>query len=221
MDFVQDSSLNYREEIIRKMIHLASLGMPIVYYFITRQQAIWILSGMIAFALTLDFGRYLSPSLSKVFYSVFGFLLRKHEKDSKKRNLNGATYVLLSAMVCVLLFPKYFFLTAFPIFIISDGMAALVGRKYGRHKFLLKSFEGTSAFFISAVIVVLLTPKITAGPVEVCIGIIAAFVGAIVENISYGWADDNFSIPISVSLTMWGLFAWLLPQVNPEHFPVK
>jgi dolichol kinase len=93
-------------------------------------------------------------------------------------------------------------------------MAALIGRKFGKRKFLRKSFEGTLSFFISACIVVLFTPKIGSFPMEYLIGFIAAFVGAIVENISYGFADDNLSIPISVGLTMWVLYIIVFPKLD-------
>jgi dolichol kinase len=49
---------------------------------------------------------------------------------------------------------------------------------------------------------------------EYYIAIIAAAVGAIAENISYGWADDNLSIPIATGLALWGLYALLLPDIN-------
>ena len=79
-------------------------------------------------------------------------------------------------------------------------MAALIGRKFGKHRFLSKSFEGTLAFFISASIVVFFTPKIEGLFLEYLIGIIAAAVAAIVENISFGWMDDNLTIPVSMGL---------------------
>ncbi|MEJ2615817.1 MAG: dolichol kinase, partial [Ignavibacteriaceae bacterium] len=100
------------------------------------------------------------------------------------------------------------------ILIISDSVAALIGRKYGRHKFLSKSLEGTLAFFVSAIIVVLFTPKVEGVFSEYLIGIIAAAIGAIVENISFGFADDNLSIPISIGLSMWLLYAVLLPNLQ-------
>ncbi|HEX2983266.1 MAG TPA: dolichol kinase, partial [Ignavibacteriales bacterium] len=140
--------------------------------------------------LILDWLRYSNPAFAKLFYIVFGFLLRAHEKDERKRNLNGATFVLISAVICVLIFPKIFFITAFSILIISDTSAALIGRKFGRTKFLSKSLEGTTAFFISACIVVLLSPKVEKAFAEYLIGFAAAFIGAIAENIYYGWADD-------------------------------
>jgi dolichol kinase len=152
--------------------------------------------------------------VGNIFYSIFGFLLRKHEVDHKKKNLNGATYVFISALICIIIFPKVLFLTGFTILIISDSSAALIGRKFGKHKFLAKSLEGTLAFFISAIIVIIFTPKIDHQLTEYLIGIIAAAVGAIVENISFGFADDNLSIPISTGFTMWGLYLLLLPHMQ-------
>ena len=209
-----NGTINYRDELVRKLIHLCSLSIPIVYYFIPRSSAILILSVLTAAAIVLDLSRYFYPEVGKVFYSIFGFLLRRHEVDVKKKNLNGATYVLISALICAIIFPKVFFITGFAILIISDSSAALIGRKFGRHKFLAKSLEGTLAFFVSAAIVVLFTPKIDYAMNEYLIGFIAAAVGAIVENISFGFADDNLSIPISIGFTMWGLYLLMLPGLQ-------
>lgn len=211
---IDKGSINYRDEVVRKLIHLCSLSIPIVYYFISKTSAVIILSITTLAALILDISRYLSPSAGKRFYSVFGFLLREHEVDTAKKNLNGATYVLISALICVIIFPKILFLTAFTILIISDSIAALIGRKYGTHKFLSKSLEGTLAFFVSAIVVVFFTPKVEGAFPEYMIAIIAAFIGAIVENISFGFADDNLSIPISIGAVMWILYLIYLPGLH-------
>ena len=215
MNQFDQGTINYRDEVVRKLIHLCSLSIPIVYYFIPRTNAIIILSILTIFAVTLDLSRYFNPNVGKVFYKLFGFLLRRHEIDHKKKNLNGATYVFISGLICVIVFPKVFFITAFSILIISDSVAALVGRKWGKHKFLSKSLEGTLAFFISASIVIFFTPKINWSPTEYLIGFISAAIGAIVENVSFGFADDNLSIPISIGLSMWILYIWLLPNIHP------
>ena len=207
-------TINYKDELVRKLIHLFSLSIPIIYYFIPRANAILILGILTGLALFIDLGRYLSPSFGSVFYNFFGSLLRKHEVDKSKRNLNGATYVLMSALICVIVFPKVIFVTAFSVLIISDSVAALVGRKFGKTQFLSKSLEGTLAFFISAIIVILFTPKITGNITEYLIGFFAVLIGGIVENISFGFADDNLSIPISIGLTMWCLYLLFLPDVG-------
>ncbi|NWF88906.1 MAG: dolichol kinase [Ignavibacteriaceae bacterium] len=214
MTRVDNGTIKYRDEILRKLIHLSSLSIPIVYYFIPRNTALIILGLLTAFALFLDIGRYYSKVIGKVFYKIFGFLLRKHEVDDKKRTLNGATYVLLSAFICVFIFPKIIVITAFAVLIVSDTMAALIGRRFGKRRFLFKSLEGTTAFFISAVIVVLLSPKIEYIYPEYIIGIIAVAFGAIIENVSFGLTDDNLVIPISIGAAMWLMYLLFLPDVN-------
>jgi Dolichol kinase len=214
MTLIDKGNINYRDEVVRKLIHLCSLSIPVIYYFIPQSNAIIILSILTFLAVLIDVSRYFFPSFGKLFYMIFGFLLRKHEVDGRKKNLNGATYVFISALLGVIIFPKVLFLTAFPILIISDSTAALIGRKYGRHKLLAKSLEGTLAFFISASIVVLFTPKLNGSMTEYFIGIIAAAIGAIVENISFGLADDNLSIPIAVGFSMWLLYVLLFPGIQ-------
>jgi dolichol kinase len=214
MTHIDNGTIHYRDELVRKLIHLFSLSIPIIYYFIPSSISITILICLTIFALIIDGGRFISKSFAKIFYKTFGFLLRKHELDNEKKNLTGATYVLLSALICAIIFPKVIFVTAFTILIVSDTMAALIGRKFGKRKFLRKSFEGTLSFFISASIVVIFTPKVGDFQMEYVIGFIAAFVGAIVENISYGLADDNLTIPISIGLTMWALYALIFPNLD-------
>jgi dolichol kinase len=211
---IDNGTIQYKDELFRKLIHLFSLSIPIIYYFITTEAAAIILGIVAAFALIIDLGRYLHPETGKIFYKIFGFLLREHELDHKKKNLNGATYVLISALISVLIFPKVIFISAFSILIISDSAAALIGRKFGKRKFLSKSLEGTLTFFVSACVVILFTPKVGGFFEEYLIGFFAAFVGAIVENISFKLVDDNLSIPLSVGFTMWGLYLVFLPNLE-------
>jgi dolichol kinase len=134
-------------------------------------------------------------------------------RESKPR-LNGATFVLLSAILCVWLFPKVIVITAFSILIISDTAAALFGRRFGRHPFHGKTVEGTTAFFVTAVLVVALAPKVDYLATEYLIGVIAAFIGSFVEAFSGDLIDDNLSIPLSIGVIMWVLYLLLLPAVN-------
>ncbi len=214
MTQIDNGTILYRDELIRKLIHLCSLSIPVIYYFISTNTAATILGILTFVALTIDLARHFHPLAGKVFYGIFGFLLRSHEVDNKKKSLNGATYVLLSALISILIFPKVIFITAFSILIVSDSMAAIIGRKFGKRKFLLKSFEGTLTFFISACIVVFFTPKVANLQGEFLIGFVAAFIGAIVENVSFRLIDDNLSIPLSVGFVMWGLYLAFLPHLE-------
>jgi len=59
---------------------------------------------------------------------------------------------------------------------------------------LAKSLEGTLSFFVTAVLVILVAPKVEGTFGEYLIGIIAAAVGALVEASSIP-LDDNISVP--------------------------
>ena len=214
MDKIDSGTINFKGELLRKVIHLCSLSIPIVYSFIDKKTALSYLIPITITSVIIDYGRHFIEPLNKLVNSIFGYMLREHESDSSKKNLNGASYVFIAATLSLWLFPKIFFITAFTVLIVSDTAAALIGRKFGKHKFLSKSLEGTLAFFITACIVVLFTPKIEGLYLEYIIGFVAAAVGAIVENISYGWADDNLTIPISIGFTMWGLYLLLLPNLT-------
>lgn len=211
---IDKGAINYKSEIIRKLVHLCSLSIPVIYYYIPKSTALEILIPLTAAFLIADLARYFFSAAARFFYLLFGFMLRDHEKDNSKKNLNGATYVLISAVICILIFPKIFVVTGFAVLIISDSLAALLGRKFGKTPFLCKSLEGTLAFFLSACIVVLLTPKIEGLKIEYIFGFIAVAVGAIIENISYGWADDNLSIPISIGVVLWTLYHLFLPEIG-------
>jgi dolichol kinase len=211
MTAIDKATIDFKGELLRKSIHLCSLSIPIIYYFITKEAALKILIPITIISIIIDFGRYFIPTLNTFIIKIFGFIMREHENDLRKKNLNGASYVFIAATLTLWIFPKIIFITAFAMLIICDTAAALIGRKFGKHKFLSKSFEGTFSFFLFGIIVVLFTPKVEGVFLEFLFGIFAGAVGAIVENISYGWADDNLTIPISIGLTMWGLYYLFLP----------
>lgn len=214
MSGLDNGHINFQQELVRKGIHMCSLSIPIIYYHISTELAIKILLPLTLITVTIDLLRYYYEPFSAFFYKIFGFILRKHELDEQKKNLNGASWVFLSALICVIIFPKVIFVTAFAALIICDSSAALIGRKFGKRKFLSKSLEGTFAFFLSGILVVFFTPKLFYSFSEYLIGIIAIGIGAIAENISYGYADDNLSIPVSIGLTMYVLYLMFFPNVS-------
>jgi dolichol kinase len=206
--------IDYRAELIRKGIHLCSLSIPVCYYFMPKSTALNILIPITAAFFIVDILRYFYQPAAGLFYRLFRKLLRHHEVNGKTKTLNGATYVLLSATLCVFLFPKVIVITSFAILIISDSASALIGRRFGKHKFYHKSLEGSCAFLIGAIIVVLCTPKIDYLPMEYLIGMIGGFIGMIAEIVSFNLLDDNVAIPLSIGGTMWLLYWLLLPSVN-------
>lgn len=156
-----------------------------------------------------------SPPVRRLALRLVGPLLRSHELRSDRLLLNGASYVLISACIVVAIFPKLIAVTSFAILIISDISAALIGRRFGYHRFLDKSLEGTIAFFLSALVVVGVIRALYHLPAEFfAIGACAAAVGALAENLSIRLRmDDNVSIPLSIGAVMWAL-ALALPDAE-------
>ncbi len=207
----EEKNIDYSAELIRKGIHLCSLSIPVIYYFISREMALKILVPLTAAFFVVDLLRYYHQPTARIFYKLFGWLLRTHEQNHAVKRLNGATYVLISATICVLIFPKLITITSFAILIISDSTAALIGRRYGKRRFFRKSMEGSTAFFISALVVSFVTPKLFYTPIEYGIAACAAVVGTVIEALSIH-IDDNLSIPISIGVVMWVLYNAFYPS---------
>jgi len=213
MSAVAHGGQSYSVELARKGIHLFSLSIPVIYYFISKSTALKILIPLTSLFLLVEIARFVHPTTNSLFHRLLGWLLRPHESDSTAKRLTGATYVLLSAVICIWLFPKLIAVTAFAILIISDTSAALVGRRFGKRPFLKKSLEGSLAFLVSALVVVLVSPKIVFHPLEYLIGGTAAVVGTVAESLANA-VDDNLLVPLTVGATMWVLYILLLPHVN-------
>ena len=81
----------------------------------------------------------------------------------------------------------------------------------------VRTHAGSTAFFVSALIVIALTPKLEYLPIEYAIGTIGAAVGAIVEALPWQ-IDDNLTIPIAVGCIMWGAYVVFLPSLDIYSF---
>jgi len=190
---------------------------PIIYYFVPKAIALEIIIPMTIAFVIVDLSRYEVPVVSTLFYKYFGFLLRKREIDVKKHTLNGATFMLISATICILLFPKFIMVCSFSVLILGDAASAVFGKRFGKHKVSAttpKSYEGALAFVVAGMVAVALTPKIDYQLAEYVIGLAATIVASGAEVFSYNIVDDNIAVPISFGLTLWALYVIFLPHAN-------
>ena len=206
--------VSFRHELLRKSIHLCSISIPIAYSYLSRDTMLWVLIPLTAMTVAVDLLRSFSRPVFRLYTRMFGAILRKHEQSPQKVTLNGASYVFLSAAVCVFLFPKLITITAFAILIISDTTGAIIGRRYGTKKYRDKTIQGSTAFVVSAVIVILCTPKVSYLFGEYVIASVSAVVGAIAEVFSFDIIDDNFAIPIAIGFSLWALYLIFFPGLN-------
>jgi len=174
-------------EVVRKAIHLSSSFLPLSYWFLFERDLILQMVIFLSLGfLTADYLRLKSSGIEKLFMRFFGAALRQHEKE----RLTGATYVFTGSVVAIFLFPKEIAVAALLILSISDTLAALIGIPFGRHKFLKKSLEGSTAFFISSTIILVIF-----FPQAILMNIIIAGIVTVAEAYPMN-LDDNFLIPV-------------------------
>ena len=120
-------------------------------------------------------------------------MIRAHEHAG---DFTGATYILLAVCLTVALFSKPIAVTSMVFIVVGDTLAALIGRRFGRHRFGGKSLEGSGACLLGTVAVAFVAPELS-----VPVGIIGAIVATVVEALPLG-IDDNITVPLISGLTM-------------------
>jgi len=203
--------LDFRYEFARKAIHLSSLLIPLIYWHIGRKQALLILAPVTAGFLLVDVFKHFVPFLSTWYHSTFGTMLRRHELSRERLHLNGASWITLAAFALIAFFPKTIAVAAFAMVSISDTVAALVGKRFGQHRFGQKSFEGSLAFFVSAIPVVALIPGLLL-PVGMVMAVVGTIVEALVLKIGNFRIDDNFSVPLAGAIAGLLCYTWFFPE---------
>lgn len=194
---------SYRQEIYRKLIHLSSLWIPIAIYMFEKKTSLLIFFSGIILVYAYERIRKQDHALARLLNKTLGAALRPDEKEATFKP-SGAVYVLIAAFLSTLIFPETIAITALSMMLIGDAAAALIGRKYGKHKLLGKSVEGTVAFSVTAFINALIIAAFI--PVEsgyLTAATIAAFVAAFVELVSKKIGlDDNLTISLAIGFVM-------------------
>lgn len=183
-----------RRELQRKRIHIATAAVPVAVWFLPRTTAIAMLGGAVAVALGVEWGRRSVPWVRHRFLRLTRAMLRGHER----RGLAGATYMAVAYLLALLLLPQRIAVAAMLYNALGDSAAAIVGRKWGRHRTSWgKSWEGAAAAFVVNLGVGLALPGI---------GLPAALIGAVAST---GLEflplplDDNLRITLGGGLALW------------------
>jgi len=205
--------LRLRYEVARKTIHLSSISIPVIYYFISRDIALLLLVPLFTGFFLVELLKNFYPPVSKWYHKTFDAMLRTHELE-KKPYLNGATFITLGALILVLFFPKIIVVASFSMVSISDTFAAVIGKAFGKHRLGEKSIEGTLAFFLSSLLIVALVPELNM-LIGIVMAISATLTEAFIVRIGSFKIDDNLSIPLVSALV--GILCYML--FMPEQIP--
>jgi len=166
----------------------------------------------------LEVVRRLNPRINRFLVDrVFGAIAR----PSEAWRINSATWYGLSIVIMLALrVPRAACIAAVLTLGLGDPVAALIGKRWGRHKlFGRKSVEGTLAFFAVASMAVLawflafLPAEIAPGqgragavPIALTCALVAGAAGALVEALS-----DRLEDNLTISLAVAGAVALCLP----------
>lgn len=197
-----DVNKSFKKELFRKSIHLSSLWIPACIYFIHPGLSIIIFSFLFIFDALLEYGNYKKWRWARRTFGILFFkTLRNKERKRTKFQVSGSLYVLLAAIACTFLFSKPIAVIALTVMLISDTCAALFGKAYGTRKLRAnKSLEGTVAFFISALsIMMIYNPVFPVTYASILACIFATLAEMYEDKIEI---DDNLSIPLFVGITL-------------------
>ena len=179
-----------KNEIARKLIHIASAVIPLSYIYIINDLIIMlcILSFFVIFSFFIEILRKDYFKYSKIFLRFFGFMLRDNEKKDK---LTGATWVFLGALFTFILIPYPFSILALLFLSVGDTFAAIIGISFPYIKIGNKTLSGFFAGFISSILVGICFNF----PVSIYILIFGALMASVIEIIPIS-VNDNITIPL-------------------------
>jgi dolichol kinase len=180
-------------EILRKIVHLATLVIPVGYALTSEETAILFLVPFFIALLIVDLLRHFHSGMASLFQKYFfGRVLREEEKSA----FMGSTYFIFSTILTILLFSKSIAIASILILILSDTAAALVGKWIGRVKIFGKTLEGSLAFLTTSLLIVWIYPNL--GRFS---GSLAALGATVIEVLPIK-VNDNLSIPLVAGAIM-------------------
>ena len=192
--------ISYWEEIKRKGIHLSSLWMVVAVTVIPDWRITAALFGALLAVTLISEHAYANgwPLLGPLYGKLFHRMLRKPPVRGQWI-VSGGAYVLAAGLLLVLLFGRIPAAGALAVMLTGDAAAALIGRRFGRHRAPNnKSWEGVAAFLLVGYGALALYLGIV-GADRACFlaGAVAIFPAAAAELFEKQLRiDDNFSIPL-------------------------
>jgi dolichol kinase len=207
------NSLTFKGELYRKLIHIFSASIPIGYIFLSKETVLYIIVPITVLMLLIEALKYNNDVIYHLYLKVFKQLLRDYEFDRKKIRINGASWLMIADIFCILFFPRLIAVTGMLLLSLGDSISAIVGRLYGKKQFAPnRSYAGTFTFFLVGIVIVFITPKYLYSPSEYIITLCAICVTTAVDSLNLP-TNDNFAIPVVASGLLYVLYLIFLPGI--------
>lgn len=185
----------------RNLFHLTwALGvLVLIEALITLPQQRWFTGGFMIYAWGTEALRRLSPTFNDQVMRLYGKVAHPHEWH----RLNSATWYVTALLILSWTCPTMVSAVAVAVLGFADPAAALVGRRFGKHKLVNgRSLEGSLTFTaVGTLVGFALLAGVHSLPMGTALlAAVAAAVPAAIAELFSGRVDDNFSIPLAAAL---------------------
>lgn len=195
----------------RKFFHiLSTTPFLVLVFFMDSHIPRWAYAAMavalIALFLIAETYRLRNKGLKRKLQEKIGFMYKEEEKN----RMISSVWAPINFLLLVLFFSKPTVVMTFFIGSYCDPLAALFGMKYGTKASKNgKTWVGTAAFFISAVIFMFAASAIIGFAMHFLLVLALAAFAALIERYII-LLDDNFAVPMSFALAMEVLTVWIV-----------
>ena len=193
--------LKLPDELFRKILHFIVLGAYVPFAFAFDKW--WVSAG---FAASLIIILYPILHFANRIPAFSSFMNERKKGEFKSSMILAVGMIALSISICWGVFgDRYLVLACVYAWGVGDAFAALVGKRFGKHKITWKladnhkSVEGSVAMLVSSAIAVFIVLMIRGGlsiPATLLISAVSAFVSMLVELCCKGGLDTVFC-PVS------------------------
>ena len=191
---------NYRRNLFH--ISFALFALLLLEVLLTQPLLVRFAAGFFVWSWGCELLRRRVPAVNRALMRVLGPFAHPHEHW----RINSATWYATAILLLTLTGDPELQVCGVAILGFADPAAAVVGRRYGRHKIIHgRSLEGTLAFIVVGALVALLLlagPHRLALPHAALVALAAALPAALAELLSRR-VDDNLSIPLSAAAGAW------------------
>ncbi|MFA7360265.1 MAG: diacylglycerol/polyprenol kinase family protein [Candidatus Kapaibacterium sp.] len=192
-----NDKLDIKNEIYRKLIHIFSTVIPVLYYFTSKDFILYLVGIGTVLMIAMDILKAYTATFEKLYKMFFHVILREDEKDFKRNLFTGGTYYAIGIFLALLFFQKEVAILSILIMIWCDTLAALVGKTLGKRKIVgNKTLEGSIAFTITGFILVLILQYVFPDFNYYKAGFITVLLAAVFEQLSLFKINDNLSLPL-------------------------
>ncbi len=185
-----------KTELLRKIFHIISIASLLIPLELFGKYSITVLMGlMLLIFFPIAFFRIKNP-VTYIFWKILDYVER--EENWKTLPAKQAFSLAIGLILVSLFFDEKILKIAILTTAVYDGFATIFGKLFGKHKipFTKKSVEGTvGGIIINALVLSFIIPFYE----SFLVSIFAAFI-ELFANSKRWFLDDNFLIPVSVSL---------------------